>query len=182
MDVRGHLYGSLLLLAILSSPAHGDYIDHLDQEEGTDYNATGVKIVIVYGVVLAIQVIVFFIFACKAWDAVFKSRSVAEDSESQLTNEFPFLPSYEMAMNEARTSQQSVASRDTVDTTVDDGVILGIASPGGTAFPENQRNESETNHCVVNIPRCRGSLDDGVVLEIEESITVVPVEENVNSL
>ncbi|XP_022801134.1 uncharacterized protein LOC111338856 isoform X2 [Stylophora pistillata] len=55
MDVRGHLYESLLLLAILSSPAYGDYIDHLDQEEGTDYNATGVKIVIVYGVVLAIQ-------------------------------------------------------------------------------------------------------------------------------
>ena len=32
----------------------------------------GLTIVIVYGVVLAIQLIVFFIFACKAWDAVFK--------------------------------------------------------------------------------------------------------------
>lgn len=180
MGVRGYLYESLLLLALFSSAVHGDYIDRSDQDEGTNDEASGLTIVIVYGVVLAIQLIVFFIFACKAWDAVFKSRSVAEDPESQLTNEFPFLPSYEMAMNEVRTSQQSIASSDTVVTTIDDGVILGIASPGTTAFQENQRNESETNHCVANSPRSRSSLDDGVVSEIEESVAIAPVEETVN--
>lgn len=82
-------------------------------------------------------------------------------------------------MNEVRTSQQSIASSDTVVTTIDDGVILGIASPGTTAFQENQRNESETNHCVANSPRSRSSLD-GVVSEIEESVAIAPVEETVN--
>lgn len=82
-------------------------------------------------------------------------------------------------MNEVRTSQQSIASSDTV-VTIDDGVILGIASPGTTAFQENQMNESETNHCVANSPRSRSSLDDGVVSEIEESVAIAPVEETVN--
>ena len=82
-------------------------------------------------------------------------------------------------MNEVRTSQQSIASSDTVVTTIDDGVILGIASPGTTAFQENQRNESETNHCVANSPRSRSSLD-GVVSEIEESVAIAPVEETIN--
>ena len=85
-----------------------------------------------------------------------------------------------MAMNEVRTSQLSIASSDTVVTTIDDGVILGIASPGTTAFQENQMNESETNHCVANSPRSRSSLDDGVVSEIEESVAIAPVEETVN--
>ncbi|RMX59425.1 hypothetical protein pdam_00013037 [Pocillopora damicornis] len=153
-----------------------DYIDHSDQDEGTNDEARSGH---------------YFSpmerGGGSGWfddrhncQATAKSRSVAEDPESQLTNEFPFLPSYEMAMNEVRTSQQSIASSDTVVTTIDDGVILGIASPGTTAFQENQRNESETNHCVANSPRSRSSLDDGVVSEIEESVAIAPVEETVN--
>lgn len=98
-----------------------------------------------------------------------RSRSVREDPESQLANQFPFLPSYEMAMNEVRTSQESINSTATENTNIDDGVILEITSSSVTLPTDNQRNDLETNDFSVNTPESRNNLDDGVVLDIRNS-------------
>lgn len=98
-----------------------------------------------------------------------RSRSVREDPESQLANQFPFLPSYEMAMNEVRTSQESINSTATENTNIDDGVILEITSSSITLPTDNQRNDLETNDFSVNTPESRNNLDDGVVLDTRNS-------------
>lgn len=98
---------------------------------------------------------------------LFSSRSVRGDSESQLPNQFPFLPSYEMAMNEVRESQQNINA--TLESMViDNGVILEIRNtevvPPST---ESRSNIIEAN-ANVNTPR-NYSRDDEEVSETGNS-------------
>lgn len=97
------------------------------------------------------------------------SRSVRSDPESQLANQFPFLPSYEMAMNEVRASQQNINNIGTTPENpgIDNGVILEIRSSSVTPSTGNQSNVIQTI-ASVNTPRS-SSVDDGVVLERRSS-------------
>jgi len=154
---------TFVFLALFCSTAHGDYVSHSDGKEGHN---TAFTIVIVLGVVFAIQFLVFVFFACKGWDAVFGSRSVRSDPESQLANQFPFLPSYEMAMNEARESQQNTNTTPE-SLIIDNGVILEIRNTRIIPSTESRSNIIEAN-ATVNTPR-NYSLDDEDVLEIRNS-------------
>lgn len=156
---------TFVLLALSCSTAHGDYVSHSDGKEGHK-NITAFTIVIVLGVILAIQFLVFVFFACKGWDAVFGSRSVRSDLESQLPNEFPFLPSYEMAMNEGRESQQNINTIPESQA-IDNGVILEIGNTRVSPSTDSQSNIIEVNDSV-NTPR-HYSLDDEDVSEIRNS-------------
>lgn len=142
---------TFVLLALFCSTAHGDYVSHSDGKE-EHKNTTAFTIVIVLGVILAIQFLVFVFFACKGWDAVFGSRSVRSDLESQLTNEFPFLPSYEMAMNEVRESQQNI-NTNPESLATNNGVILEIGNTRVSPSTESQsyyEDVSEIRNCNVN--------------------------------
>ena len=103
-----------------------------------------------------------FFFLCS-------SRSVRSDPEAQLANQFPFLPSYDMAMNEVRASLQNINNIDPTPENpgIDNGVILEIRSPVVTASTGNQGNTIETI-ARVNTPQS-SSVDDGVVLGIRSS-------------
>ncbi|KAL9964214.1 hypothetical protein ACROYT_G027820 [Oculina patagonica] len=163
MEFGGRVFGIFLFLALFCSKAHGDYVSHSDGKGEDNSEATAFTVIIVLGVVVAIQFLVFLLFACKGWDAVFGSRSVRSDPESQLANQFPFLPSYEMAMNEVRTSQQNINNIGTTPENpgIDNGVILEIRSSSVTPSTGNQSNVIQTI-ASVNTPRS-SSVDDGVV-------------------
>lgn len=104
--------------------------------------------------------------------SVFSSRSVRGDSESQLPNQFPFLPSYEMAMNEVRESQQNINA--TLESLIiDNGVILEIRNTGVVPpSTESGSNIIEAN-ANVNTPQ-NYSRDDEEVSETGNS-SVNPV-------
>ena len=93
------------------------------------------------------------------------------DPESQLSNQFPFLPSYEMAMNEVRESQQNINAT-TEGLVIDSGVILEIRNTRVTTSTESPSHIIEAN-ASVNTPQ-NYSLDDEDVSEIGNS-SVNPV-------
>ena len=97
---------------------------------------------------------------------LFSSRSVRSDLESQLTNEFPFLPSYEMAMNEVHESQQNI-NRNPERLAIDNGVILEIGNTRDPPSTESQSYIIEVNDSA-STPR-NYSLDDEDVSEIRNS-------------
>ncbi|KAJ7384322.1 hypothetical protein OS493_022429 [Desmophyllum pertusum] len=178
MGFDGSVRGIFVFLALFCTTTYGDYVAHSDTK-GNNNEATGFTILIVLGVVFAIQLIVFVLFACRGWDAVFgSSRSVRADRESQWANQLPFLPSYEMVMNEVRASQQSINTTPE-NASIDNGVILEIRSSGPSI--ENQSNATETN-ASVNTPRRSNSLDDGVVLEIRSYSVNASLQESISSI
>lgn len=78
-----------------------------------------------------------------------RSRSGRSDSESQQGFQFPFLPSYEMAVNDTRLNQQS-AETSTSNSSIDDGVIVDISRLRVDSSTENQSDTSETNRSSVD--------------------------------
>jgi len=68
----------------------------------------GFTLLVLLGLIFVIQFIVFILFACKGWSVVFGSRQAAEEPSSHWPYQFPFLPSYDMAVNEMDATPQNV--------------------------------------------------------------------------
>ena len=104
----------------------------------------------------------------------FRSRSGRTDSETQLTSQFPFLPSYDMAINDARVNPQSTGTP-TPNTSIDDGVIMVISNLGVTPTLEDQSDPIETSYSGVNTPP---SIDNtGVIVDLSR-LSVIASPEN----
>ncbi|KAL9964216.1 hypothetical protein ACROYT_G027827 [Oculina patagonica] len=93
---------------------HDAYLDNTEENN----EALGFTFLIVLGVIFVIQLIVLILFAYKGWNAVFGSRSVQADPGSQWPNQFPFLPSYDMAINELSAIQHSISNTTTENVTI----------------------------------------------------------------
>lgn len=74
----------------------------------------------------------------------YRSQSVCTDPNAQWADQLPFLPSYEMAMNEVQADQQDINTTPE-NAIIDNGVILEIRSSGVTPWTENQSSTIETN-------------------------------------
>ncbi|XP_020605228.1 uncharacterized protein LOC110044050 [Orbicella faveolata] len=79
---------------------------NLNKEENN--GATGFTLLVVLGLFLVIQFMVFILFACKGWSVVFGYRPVTEEPDLPWRYQFPFLPSYDMAVNEMHATPQSI--------------------------------------------------------------------------
>jgi len=145
MEVRS---GILLFLVLFCRVIHADYVAHSDPT-GDESDTTEFTVLVVFGVIFAIQIIVFMLFACKGYDAVYGPRSGRSDSESQQGFQFPFLPSYEMAVNDTRLNQQSTETSSS-NSSIDDGVIVDISRLSVDSSTENQSDTSETNRSSVD--------------------------------
>ncbi|PFX18941.1 hypothetical protein AWC38_SpisGene16661 [Stylophora pistillata] len=88
-----------------------------------------ITVVIVMGAILAIQyTILVFAVCCKVWERANRSRSDELDSESLSINRFPFLPSYEVAMRENRTSPPNMYTTSTyLDACIVNEIIQDVA-------------------------------------------------------
>ncbi|XP_078379629.1 uncharacterized protein LOC144662640 isoform X2 [Oculina patagonica] len=121
------------VLFLITMPDGGDTEDHDAYLDNTEENNEA-------RVIFVIQLIVLILFAYKGWNAVFGSRSVQADPGSQWPNQFPFLPSYDMAINELSAIQHSISNTTTENVTIGNGVILEIGNLCVTTSAENQRN------------------------------------------
>ncbi|XP_015774302.1 PREDICTED: uncharacterized protein LOC107352485 isoform X2 [Acropora digitifera] len=127
---------------------------------------------IVFGVIIAIQLLVFVVFSCRAYDALYASHSRILEPSTGI--QFSFLPSYDTALQDARVAPEG-NTPSTSNTGIDSGAIW--INRGLRTCPARIQSEMTppldptTNHCGVNT---RGS--DGVVMDIE-SLTVNQVME-----
>lgn len=163
MDVSCEIRAVLLVLLICSK-VRADYVAHSDGTENSS-QTIAFTILIVFGVVFAVQVIVFMLFACKAWDAVYGSRSVRADPVMQGENDFPFLPSYDMAMSSPPVRQQSVQSV-AGNASIDNGVIVDMTRLSVDQVTHNRHDSIESIGSNEHTLSRNDSIDNGVVMEI----------------
>lgn len=104
---------SLCVCSVSTLTSHGGSLDDTGDEQGHD--ALAITALIVMGAILAIQyTILVLTLCCKVWDRAngtsssFRHQSEEPDSELQCINRFPFLPSYEMAVGEDRSSPPNI--------------------------------------------------------------------------
>lgn len=153
-----------VLLVLICSKVRADYVAHSDGTENSS-QTIAFTILIVFGVVFAVQVILFMLFACKAWDAVYGSRSVRADPVMQGENDFPFLPSYDMAMSSPPVRQQSVQSV-VGNASIDNGVIVDMTRLSVDQVTHNRRDSIESIGSNEHTLLRNDSIDNGVVMEI----------------
>lgn len=154
----------ILCLTLFCPTISADYVNH-SESNGDKDDATEFTVLIVFGVVLAVQILVFLLFACKGYDAVFGSRSRRAGSDSELGDQFPFLPSYDMAISDTRVHPQRTGLF-APNTSIDDGVIVDICRLSVTPDVESQTGAIETNVSVVNTLPNNESTDSGVTVDI----------------
>lgn len=160
MEATSRVILSLTLL--YHSLVRADYVDRSEGNGDVKIDATLIAL-IVFGVIIVIQLLVFVIFSCRAYDALYASHSRILESSTGI--QFPFLPSYDTALQDARVAPEG-NTPSTSNTGIDSGVIWinrGLRTcPARIQTEMTPPLDPSTNHSGVNT---RGS--DGVVMDIE---------------
>lgn len=143
-------FAILLFMLVCHSTIRADSVARSEFVGDEKIDATLI-VLIVCGVIVAIQIFVFLLLSCRAYDAIFGSRSMrTSDPESTSGNQFPFLPSYELAIQDTRFPQGNCEAS-TLNTSMED---------------QRTSPNSETNNLGVPTRTSSWSIGDGVVIDM----------------